>query len=384
MSTTSKTETVPANDEDVVYFHSGSTATYRKINKNTATGNFTSIPTIDLSALTSPDHSARKALAQEIYTACTTSGFFYASNHGIPEAEQTAIFDTMKRFFLEVDLQTKMEAHAHRNAAMRGYEPMLETQLDPRTKGDVKEAYSIGDCVIEPEQDYVGQTGRSPPAHITHPQNIWPSSTPWFREGMYRYYAAVYPLAMKLVRLFALAFGLQEDTFDKDFRFPIWGLRALHYPPLPADCEANANGLGAHADFSWFTMVLQDTVAGLEVLNRDGVWIEAPPKAGTFVVNVGQYLERQTNGKFVATVHRVRNKTGERRFSIPFFLSQDPDANIEVLESCLEPGQEKPPPINVGDLYIRRLLPARKKHPTSIKYRDVPEENWSYDFLYAK
>lgn len=86
----------------------------------------------------------------------------------------------------------------------------------------------------------------------------------------------------------------------------------------------------------------------------------------------------------MATVHRVRNKTGERRYSIPFFLSQDPDANIEVLEGCLEPGQEKPPPVNVGDLYIRRLLPARKKHPTSIKYRDVPEEDWSYDFLYAK
>ncbi|KAK4503954.1 hypothetical protein PRZ48_004869 [Zasmidium cellare] len=384
MSTTSKTETIPSNDEDVVYFHSGSTATYRKINKDpNSTGSFTSIPTIDISAINSPNLQDRKKIAREIYNACTTSGFFYASNHGIPEAQQNDIFDTMKHFF-DVDLEAKMEAHAHKNAAMRGYEPMLETQLDPRTKGDVKEAFSMGDCVIEPEQDYCGQTGHNPPAKIAKPQNIWPSATPWFREGMYRYYDAVYPLAMKLVKLFALAFDLEEDAFEKDFRFPIWGLRALHYPPLPPDSEANANGLGAHADFSWFTMVLQDKVAGLEVLNRDGVWIEAPPKEGTFVVNVGQYLERQTNGKFVATVHRVRNKTGERRYSIPFFLSQDSDADIEVLESCLEPGQEKPPPVNVGDLYIRRLLPARKKHPTSTKYRDVPEEDWSYDFLYAK
>lgn len=83
----------------------------------------------------------------------------------------------------------------------------------------MKEAYSCGDCVIEPEQDYRGQTGEDPPLHIKKSQNIWTAETPDFREGMYRYYAAVYPLAMKLVRLFALAFGLEETAFDKDFKF---------------------------------------------------------------------------------------------------------------------------------------------------------------------
>lgn len=201
----------------------------------------------------------------------------------------------MKRFF-DLDMASKMDAHSHKNPAIRGYEPMLETQLDPRTAGDVKEAYTIGDCVIEPEQEYVRKTGCGPPAHITKPQNIWPVAAPWFREGMYRYYKAVFLLAMKLVGLMALAFGLEEDAFKKDFKFPIWGLRALHYPPISPESQANANGLGAHADFSWLTLVLQDTIAGLEVLNQDGMWIEAPPKPGTFVVNVGQYLEWQTNG----------------------------------------------------------------------------------------
>ncbi|KAK5118534.1 hypothetical protein LTR85_007999 [Meristemomyces frigidus] len=277
-----------------------------------------------------------------------------------------------------------MDAHAHKNAAMRGYEPMLETQLDPRTKGDIKEAFTIGDCVIESEQDYRGRTGQDAPAHIVKSQNIWPSAVPWFRDGMYRYYQAVFPLAMKLVRIFALAFGLEETAFDKDFSFPIWGMRALHYPPMPADAEANANGLGAHADFSWITMVLQDTVPGLEVLNQEGAWVDAAPKPNTFVCNVGQYLERQTNGKFPATVHRVRNKTGDRRYSIPFFLSQNPEANVEVLDCCLADGEKKPAATNVGDLYIRRVLPARKKHPTSIQCRDVPECELRYSLLYAE
>lgn len=300
----------------------------------------------------------------------------------ISEAQQKNIFDTMRAFF-ELDHNTKMTAHMHKNPAMRGYEPMLETQLDPRTKGDIKEAFTMGDCVVEAEQDYRGKTGREPPPHITRPQNIWPSDAPWFRDGMYRYYAAVYPLATKLMRLFALALDGDEMAFDRYFKFPITGMRALHYPPMPPDCETNSNGLGAHADFSWLTLVLQDTVAGLEVLNKDGIWIDAPPKPGTLVCNVGQYLERQSNGVFPATIHRVRNKTGEERYSIPFFLTPDPDAEVEVVNSCLEPGQKKPPPVNVGDLYIRRMLPARKKHPTSVKCRDIPEEEWRYDFLYG-
>jgi isopenicillin N synthase-like dioxygenase len=133
------------------------------------------------------------------------------------------------------------------------------------------------------------------------------------------------------------------------------------------------------------TLVLQDDVSALEVLNQDGVWIDASPQPGTFVCNVGQYLEKQTNGRFPATVHRVRNKTGQERYSLPFFLTPDADAELEVLECCRdgdEEGKEKEcEKINVGDLYIRRILPARKKHPTSIKFANVPQEQWSYSML---
>lgn len=148
------------------------------------------------------------------------------------------------------------------------------------------------------------------------------------------------------------------------------------------------------------TLVLQfGDVPALEVLSPDGAWVPAPPKPGTLVCNVGQYLERQSNGAFPATVHRVRNSTGQGRYSLPFFLTPDPGAGIEpVLQldaGCFldqqEEGREnqgknkhrKPQydKINVGDLYIRRVLPARPKHPTSIKFRDVPQEEWSYDML---
>ncbi|KAH7081981.1 2og-Fe oxygenase family protein [Paraphoma chrysanthemicola] len=365
-----------------VYFHSGSEATYRKVS-NKPTG-FTSIPTIDISNIDG-SLAQRQAIAARIRQACETCGFFYIKNHSIPQSSIDEAFDLLRRFFA-LDEDVKMDAHVQKNPAIRGYEPMLETRLDPRTRGDVKEAFTMGDCYLEPEQDYTGKTGQGPPSDVTKSQNIWPKDAPWWREGLYKYYNQILPLAMKLVRILALSFNLDEQAFDEIFRFPITGMRPLHYPPTPQEEGQENVGLGAHADFSWLTLVLQDSVPALEVLNQDGIWVDAPPQPGTFVCNVGQYLEKHTNRRFPATVHRVRNKTGQERYSLPFFLTPDADAEIEVLECCRDDdgtgGTAKTyENINVGDLYIRRILPARKKHPTSIKFADVPQEQWSYRML---
>ncbi|KAH7304298.1 2og-Fe oxygenase family protein [Stachybotrys elegans] len=376
---------LPQQDKKYVYFHSGAEATYREVSDAPSTA-FTSIPTIDLANLKSGNPDDRKRIANEIYQACAECGFFYIQNHGIPDEVIKDTFALLRRFFA-LDHETKMDAHVQKNPAIRGYEPMMETNLDPRSKGDVKEAFTMGDCYLEPEQNYTGLTGGPPPQNVTKPQNIWPKDAPWWRDGLYTYYNHILPLAKDLVRIFALAFQLPggETGLDHLFRFPITGMRPLHYPPtkISGEDEEIAVGLGAHADFSWLTLVLQDDVPALEVLNPDGVWVDAPPKPGTFVCNVGQYLERQSNGRFPATVHRVRNRTGQERYSLPFFLTPDPDVNLEVLQCCLDPNERTPryDPINVGDLYIRRVLPARKKHPTSIKYKDVPQEQWQYSML---
>jgi isopenicillin N synthase-like dioxygenase len=94
---------------------------------------FTSIPTIDLAELDGPP-AVRKRIAEEIYNACHECGFFYIKNHGIPQEVISETFELLKRFFA-LDLDVKMDAHVQKNPAIRGYEPMLETRLDPRTTG---------------------------------------------------------------------------------------------------------------------------------------------------------------------------------------------------------------------------------------------------------
>lgn len=126
---------LPIVDDEFVYFHSGDKASYRRVKKTERSkGSFTSIPTVDISNIDSPFLEDRKAIAKEIYEACTTSGFFYLSHHGLHDELLQRTFSTLHSFF-DLDLDTKMSAHVQKNPAIRGYEPMLETRLDPRTKG---------------------------------------------------------------------------------------------------------------------------------------------------------------------------------------------------------------------------------------------------------
>lgn len=120
------------DESQYVYFHSGAEATYRKVAENPSS--FTSIPVIDLAELDSPSLEARKRIAKNIYDACSQCGFFYIENHGVSQHVISETMDLLKRFFA-LDIDAKMDAHVQKNPAIRGYEPMLETRNDPRTKG---------------------------------------------------------------------------------------------------------------------------------------------------------------------------------------------------------------------------------------------------------
>jgi isopenicillin N synthase-like dioxygenase len=106
--------------------------TYRKVAEKPSS--FVSIPTIDVADIDSPSLEARKKIAKEIYDACRDCGFFYIKNHGVPEDVVKDTFNLLAKFF-SLDPETKMDAHVQKNPALRGYEPMLETRLDLRTKG---------------------------------------------------------------------------------------------------------------------------------------------------------------------------------------------------------------------------------------------------------
>ncbi|MGH7004219.1 MAG: 2OG-Fe(II) oxygenase family protein, partial [Alphaproteobacteria bacterium] len=101
---------------------------------------------------------------------------------------------------------------------------------------------------------------------------------------------------------------------------------------------ADQFGVSAHTDYGCITFVCQDDSGGLQVRNRAGEWIAAPPIPGTLVVNIGDLLARWTNDLFRSTPHRVVNTSGRARYSLAVFYDPDFDAEVKVIDSCLAPG----------------------------------------------
>lgn len=84
-------------------------------------------------------------------------------------------------------------------------------------------------------------------------------------------------------------------------------------------------------------------------------WYPAPPVEGAYVVNMGNLFEQWTNDTYVSNVHRVINRSGEERFSIPFNYNGNPDFVIRCIESCRNNREEeKYAPISVEDYVVQK------------------------------
>jgi isopenicillin N synthase-like dioxygenase len=124
----------------------------------------------------------------------------------------------------------------------------------------------------------------------------------------------------------AVSLDLPEDYFAGGYTAePTVLFRIFHYPPAPA--HGDDWGVGEHTDYGLLTLLLQDDNGGLQVKTPRG-WIDAPPVPGTFVCNIGDMLDRMTRGVYRSTPHRVRNRAGRDRLSLPFFF--DPNWTAEV------------------------------------------------------
>ncbi|HEY0295037.1 MAG TPA: 2-oxoglutarate and iron-dependent oxygenase domain-containing protein [Bordetella sp.] len=289
-------------------------------------------------------------LVEQFKSACTNMGFFYVKNHGIPQSVIDGVFEATRRYFSfpeEERLKDKIDERFR-----RGFMPMGVTQ-HPGHKPDLKESYEVG--LDLPITDPDVQAGRP-----LHGPNRWPADKPWFRPAAMDYFDHTMALGMKLLRVFAAALAQPEDFFLQYTKKPMVQSRLFHYPPQTSPTNLEL-GAATHTDYGMLTLLVQDPIGGLELRTRDGEWVAAPYVEGTLVVNLGDLVKVWTNDRYVSNPHRVANRTGKERYSIPMFFNLDYDTPV----ACLPQFQsaDNPPkhaPIKSGDYLVKRFAAVQK------------------------
>ncbi|KAF2826917.1 Clavaminate synthase-like protein [Ophiobolus disseminans] len=323
------------------------------------------IPVIDLAPSFSSSFADRKAVAAQIRNACTASGFFYITKHGVPEGVQRGILNQAVRFFDELSVEQKETLHVKKSKLGLGWEPSEYTSIagDQERKEGFNFAY-------EEALDPTGGDGLYRNLDGSHYNgNLWPKEDdlPGFHATVKQYYSSVLSLARHLFRLFALSLDLPETYFDSMTTHPGGIARLLYYPPpknsqLPRTSFNDEQiGLGAHSDYECFTLLLTSSTPGLEILKPSGRWHIAEHKGDALIVNVADFLMRWTNGLYKSTVHRVVNRGTEARYSVPFFFSVNYDTVVETLPTCLKDGEVSQwKPIRAGEYILERLNATTK------------------------
>lgn len=311
------------------------------------------IPVIDIAPLL----AGNMAPAEAIGRACREIGFFYITNHGIPQALIDSVYAEAKRFF-SLPPEEKEKSAIEHSACHRGWFRVGGENLDPEKQkqtGDLKEGFKIGrDLPLDHERVKAGLP--------LHGPDIWPDLPGW-REVMQDYYDRLVELGKTILSAFAVSLGLEKNHFEPWLGITMTTLGPLHYPPQTGRITEAQLGAGKHTDYGCLTLLHQDSSGGLQVQGLDGRWIDAPPIPGTFVVNIGDMMERWTNGVFRSTPHRVINISGHERYSLPFFFDPDFYAPVECLPTCLKPGETpKYPPTTAGQHLLDMINASFKYH----------------------
>lgn len=307
------------------------------------------VPLIDFGPFLAGGDAGKRAVAGEIRSACETIGFLYLANHGVSDSLVARTFDVSRRFFaLPQDILNDPDLVASSNNP-RGYVPFNSRKFKGATHPDLRDGFHMETERPADDPDYLTAGG------LLYP-NRWPRVMPEFRATMLEYYDRMTLLAGDLLHAMALALDLPEAYFDRYFHKPLSSAALRHYPPQTPMTAADAFGIFPHKDEVAFTILAQDAVGGLQVRVRENDWVDAAPIPGTFVINIGDTMARWSNDRFASTWHRVVNRSGVERYSIPFFFRPHHETLIECLPTCQSPANPpKYQPVRTGENAIGRL-----------------------------
>lgn len=298
------------------------------------------IPVLDIGPYLAGVPGAREALARDLARIQQEVGFYYVINHGVDMDLIDGGYRELARFFA-LPAEEKVKVRVDRMGP--GWIPAkssiyVTSPVNKNTKPDLNEALALINERPEGHADLAAGLRFIGP-------NKWPS-LPGFRETISACHGQLARLARDMLPLYALALGKPADFFAPHFTEPMWTTRNAWYPAVEA--EENQFGISPHQDHGFITALPVSEVPGLQIRTRDGRWLSAQTLPGGILINTGEFLNRWTNGRFIATPHRVMPPARDR-YSMALFFNPSP-RTVADPKDFARPGEEvKYEPISMHD-----------------------------------
>jgi isopenicillin N synthase-like dioxygenase len=304
------------------------------------------VPVVDIRGLNFLTQSERQALAEALDDVCRNTGFFCVAGHGISDTLLDHMARQVRAFFQQ-SLDDKLAIHIGKSRHHRGYVPCGEENALGSRSPDLKQAFDIGRELPIDDPDVIA-------GKPFHGPNIWPRGMPEFKRAVLGLYERGFEVSSRISTIFAICLGLPDDYFLERTQKHLCELRIARYPMQLSQCGSTQIGCGEHTDYGILSLLWQLDEPGLELLRRDGTWINIPRIPGTFVCILGDMTSRLTNGVWQATRHRVVNSGTSSRHSSVFFFDLDFDCVVEPLPRFVaESGRAHYPPITMGAHMLR-------------------------------
>ena len=308
------------------------------------------IPLLDISVWRHGTEAERRRLAARMDRALRRSGFLLIENHGVPTGLRQRIRAEAGKFFA---LPAERKRAYATSVGGRGWIPQggeanaFYGEVADPARADLKESITNG-------RDFL--TGDAATDEQWFAPNVWPAECPDLGALAAEFTEQARALYYDLLRMGAVALGLEEETFVSHVRRGPQTFNINRYPPLSVTGPAKEGQfrVAPHTDWGILTILdRQPGYGGLQVQALDGTWTDAPYVPDAFTVNVADLLSRWTGELWRSTRHRVLppqdQAPEEELISLIVFLEAEMDTVISPVA-----GDRELAPVVAGDWYRAR------------------------------
>lgn len=285
------------------------------------------IPVVDLEDFFSNDASVKTSFVKQLGKAYEEVGFVAVKNHGIPADLIRRLYEDVQQFF-SLPLEKKLAYEISGLAGQRGYTSFGREHAKGSDAPDLKEFFQYGQTVDD--GDFIKEE---------YPDNVIIKEIDDFNKIVLEAYRYFEKSGAALLRAIAIYLDLNEFFFDEYIKNGNSILRCIHYPPITIEPKS-AIRAEQHEDINLITLLVGASADGLQILTKQGDWLNVTSLPDQIVVNVGDMLQRLTNNKLKSTTHRVVNPPKDHwhtsRFSMPFFLHPRSKMSLACLTNCID------------------------------------------------